>query len=132
MRQITAFLFVLSGEKKETSERKPGRLEGRMRTWKCRQKAPTWLEGDGAGLPIATADQLLNCTHELSSDGGVRSILLTNKEPLEHKERTRKNLFKTLKADDLDTNHGEVLASLNLLFRHRGRNDCICFPYLFE
>lgn len=31
MRQITAFLFVLSGAKKETPEGKPGRLEGRMR-----------------------------------------------------------------------------------------------------
>lgn len=31
MRQITAFLFVLSGEKKETPEMNPGRLEGRMR-----------------------------------------------------------------------------------------------------
>lgn len=31
MRQIPPFLFVLSGEKKETPKRKPGRLEGKMR-----------------------------------------------------------------------------------------------------
>lgn len=55
MRQITAFLFVLSGERKETR-----RLEGRMRPGSAGRK--TWHDGDGVGLPILTADQVLNCT----------------------------------------------------------------------
>lgn len=48
MRQITAFLFVLSGEEKETPEGKPGRLEGRMRPERAGENQ-RWHDEDGSG-----------------------------------------------------------------------------------
>lgn len=82
MRQITTFLFVLSGEKKETPERKPGRLEGSMRPGSAgKRNRPGMIQMEGGGVPILTAEHGLNCTHELSSDGEDRSIVLTSKEP---------------------------------------------------
>lgn len=56
MRQITAFLFVLSGEKKETPEGKPGRLEGSMRPGSEGEKNRLGL----VGIEPACRDGLLN------------------------------------------------------------------------
>lgn len=109
MRRITAFLFVLSGEKKETPEGKPGRLEGSMRPGSAGGKEPTWLGGDGAGLPKGTVEHALNCPDEPSSDGEGRSIVLSRTEPGRsawsgvHRPVNERKAPGTFKADDFSS-----------------------------